>query len=169
MPNAIESFTSFNLDPINVYALSNYPNPIANLQFDFATPAGDEDTLINNLKTGDLVYSNAPGKIKKIKVATTNATLLGAQFGIVVGIQIEDLGQYYNEYDFTADGGIITILTGRGIEVFGDRLTLHSENTSSADTRIPFNFATHCASGAVLQNLIKVHGKVGARDVYSIA
>lgn len=174
MPAGTTTYTGgLDVNPINVYPLGDYAGTTSsNYQFDFIAPAGELDSLSNNLKVGDLVFVNATGTCRKIQagsVITPQATLQGTQIGVVTGIQVGGLKNYYSEYDFTADDGIITVLTGRNIEWYGDLVSIYNVVTGGADTRVPFNFTTHATGAAPLAGLVKVHGKANNRDSFSFA
>lgn len=167
MPSGLTSYTQPDIDPLTPYSVTQH-GAYKNFEFDYAAPAGEQDSMINNLKINDLVYVNTAGKIKKIAInSVTNATLKATQVGIVTGIQINDLKRYYSEYDFTADGGIITVLVGRNIQWYGDKVTIGNTVTSGADTRDAFSFATHCGSGAILEGLVRAESKANNRDLFS--
>lgn len=131
-------------------------------EFDYATPAGNQDALINNLKRGDLVYSTTGAKIKKVEVETPNATLKAVDcvYGFVWQVYSGDWNLLYQDgRDFTEDGGNIIVCTVKEFEIYTNKLTIHSQNAASADTRITLNPAVHATGSAVLEDLIKVGDK----------
>ncbi len=155
----VEASVTYNLppnpvDPINAYPLDQYPNPVGTYEFDFVTPAGNLDALSNNLKFKDLVYVSAPGKIKKIRKDMSKAFLESVIKGVVWIIKDDD-GNKYIERDFTEDGGIITVIHLRNIEVFSSKLFVHDANSTSADLRVAFNYAVDTALGGIFQGLVK--------------
>lgn len=160
----MKEYTFGGTDPVLAFGYANNVNPVGTYAFDYAAAAGNEDASINTLTVGDLVYVTGD-KVKKIKISTTNATLLATEFGVVEYIKNDD-GQFKDSVTFTADGGEVGVVFGKNIPWFGDKVYIHNENTSSTDTRDLFVFATHAGSSAVLEGLVAPSGKSGGRQTY---
>jgi len=144
----------FGIDHIHCYPLDHYVNAVGTYEFDFVTPAGNLDALSNNLKIKDLVYVSSAGKIKKVRKDLTNAFLKTAILGAVLIIKDDDKNRY-SEKNFTEDGGVISVLHLRNIEVFSSKLFIHDANSTSADLRVAFNYAVDTAPGGMFEGLVK--------------
>lgn len=151
---------SFNKDAYFPY-LSDKPGIFKTFEFDYAAPGTNEDDSINLLKRGELFYTTANG-IKKLQIETTNATIVApdVEIGFVIGVYSDDWNTFYDEgYQFTASGGKVICFVGKEIEVYTNLITIHSLNGAGADTEVTLDPATHAASAAVLEGLIKVASK----------
>lgn len=155
------TYDSFDYSQYFPYGRPSGQGQFQEFPFDYDAPITNQDDSINLLKPGQLIYTTANG-IKKVEIETTNATLIApdVQIGFALLVYSDEGDTLFADgKQFTQDGGKIVCFVGKNIEVYTNKLTIHSRNGAGADTEVVLDPATHAAAAAVLENIIQVADK----------